>query len=384
MAKPDIIVIGAGIVGLSAAAELSSVANVTVLEMESQPAYHSSGRSAAACIEPYMNETVARLTQASLAFFRAPLAGFAEAPLVRQRGGLTLANDEQSAEVDAFLAEWRALVPQLEEISVAAALKKIPVLRREFVVRALFDPSVGDLDVHALISGHRKRVMAAGGSVRTSARVDALEHGVVWRVRVTAAHTSGVQREWLAADVVINAAGAWGEEIGKLAGVRGVGLVPMRRTACLIDAPPGHDVRQWPMAHDVRGTFYFRPDGNRLMVSPADATPTQPCDAQPEEIDVAIGIDRAQAFADLPVRAIAHRWAGLRSFVADNIPVAGYASGAPGFFWLVGQGGFGVQTSPAMARIARALVLGEALPSELLANGITSAAFAAGRKGLAG
>ena len=370
--KPRIVVIGAGIVGLSAASALAQDADITVLAMESQPAYHSSGRSAATYIEPYDNMTVAQLTMASLSFFQHPPEGFSDAPLVRPRGGLTICPIEQVAVFEAFLRDWTGPCPQLREISVDEALAFIPVLRRDYVHRAAIDPMALDLDVHGLISGHRKRVLGAGGRVLTGQRVVALTRAATWDVRTA----DGGRFD---ADIVLNAAGAWGDVVAQLAGVRCVGLVPKRRTACLIDAPAGVQVADWPMVHDAISSFYFRPESGKLMVSPADKTPSEPCDAQPEELDVATAIDRAQAAADLPVRHIAHRWAGLRSFVADDKPVNGYAPDVPGFYWLVGQGGFGVQTSPTMARIARQLVLGLDLPHDLLARGLAPAVLSPAR-----
>ncbi len=370
--KPSIVVVGAGIVGLSAASALAQDAHVTVLEMESQPAYHSSGRSAATYIEPYDNMTVAQLTMASLAFFQAPPDGFSDAALVRPRGGLTICPAPQVNVFEAFLRDWTGPCPQLREISVDEAIACVPVLRRDYVQRAAIDPMALDLDVHALISGHRKRVLGAGGRVLTNQRVVALTRGTPWSVL-----TADGSR--FSADIVLNAAGAWGDAIARLAGVRTVGLVPKRRTACLIDPPAGLQAAGWPMVHDAISSFYFRPESGKLMVSPADKTPSEPCDAQPEELAVAIAIERAQAAADLPVRHIAHRWAGLRSFVADDKPVNGYAPDAPGFYWLVGQGGFGVQTSPTMARIARHLVLGLQLPDDLLARGLAPALLSPAR-----
>jgi D-arginine dehydrogenase len=373
MARPEILVIGAGIVGLSAASALAEDAHITVLEMERQPAYHSSGRSAATYIEPYDIMTVAQLTMASHAFFTNPPEGFSEVPLIHPRGGLTLCPAGQEAVLDAFLRDWAGPCPRIHEISVDAASAMIPALRRDYLVRAALDPTVVDLDVHALISGHRRRVLGHGGQVLTQQRVVAFERaGGRWQVRTEAGNR-------FEADIVIDAAGAWGEQVATLAGVRGVGLVPKRRTAVLVDAPAGMPSAHWPMVHDATSSFYFRPESGRLMLSPADKTPSEPCDAQPEEIDVAIAIDRAQAAADLPVRSIAHRWAGLRSFVADDRPVNGYAPDAPGFYWLVGQGGFGVQTSPTMARIARHLVLGLPMPDDLLARGLTAAALSPAR-----
>ena len=276
MKQPKILVIGAGIVGLSVAAELASDAQVTVVEMESQPAYHSSGRSAAAYIEPYIGPIIAHLTQLSRDFFTAPPPGFADAPLLKARGGLMLANAAQLPLVAAVDRTWGVMCPAIHEISLDQACARLPALRREQLARVLFDPLVFDIDVHALISGHRRRVFQSAGTIRTNTRVVALSRGAQWQVQFA----DGTAMN---ADIVVNAAGAWGEVIAHMAAAASVGLIPKRRTACLIDAPPGADVGAWPMVHDLAATFYFRPDAGRLMVSPSDETPSQPCDAQAED-----------------------------------------------------------------------------------------------------
>ena len=173
-----------------------------------------------------------------------------------------------------------------------------------------------------------------------------------------------------AAPVVVNAAGAWADVVAELAGARPIGLQPMRRTALLVDPPEGVRIDDWPMVIDVEETFYFKPDAGLLLLSPADETPSPPCDAQPEALDVAVAIDRVQTATTLEVRRVRHRWAGLRSFVADRAPVAGWDPEAAGFFWLAGQGGYGIQTAPAMARTAAALLQNEALPGDLVDAGV--------------
>ncbi|MBS0332200.1 MAG: FAD-binding oxidoreductase, partial [Proteobacteria bacterium] len=175
--------------------------------------------------------------------------------------------------------------------------------------------------------------------------------------------------------VVIDAAGAWADQVAALAGVRPVGLQPMRRTAMMLDPPPGMDIHAWPAVIDVDELFYFKPDAGRLLASPADETPSDPCDAAPEELDVAICVDRVQQAADLPVRRVVRSWAGLRSFVADRSPVIGFDDAVPGFFWLAGQGGYGVQTAVAAARTAAALARGEGVPADIAAQGVTAAAL---------
>jgi D-arginine dehydrogenase len=374
--RPDIVVIGAGIAGLSLAAELAGDAHVTVLEREAQPGYHSSGRSAALYIEPYLNGTVFALTRASRAFLEAPPAGYA-APLVRVRGGYEVAGETDAGAIDAFLARWSHLRPDLVEVPVAEALARVPVLRADRARRAAWDAHVLDIDVHALLDGHRRRLRAAGGELVTGAGVVAIDtNGAAARV------TDAAGRSWTA-EVVVVAAGAWSEQIVVAAGGQRIGLQPRRRTACLVDAPPGSAVAAWPVVHRAGGGLYFKPEAGRVLVSPADATPSPPCDAQPDEVDVAIAIDRLQAMASIDVHTVRHRWAGLRSFVADELPVVGFDARCPRLFWLAAQGGFGVQASPALARIGAALLLGRDTAAATVAPGVAPAELSPARPALA-
>ncbi|NJN52822.1 MAG: FAD-binding oxidoreductase [Gammaproteobacteria bacterium] len=371
MARPSIIVIGAGMAGLSCASHAAEFADVTVLEAESQPGYHSSGRSAAAYIEPYINATVHALTTASRGFFERPPDGFTEAPLVSPRADVMIAAQAKAHLIDDYLAKWSPLCPDLREVPAADALAQVPALRVQAVHRAVTDPNVLDIDVHALLEGFRRLLMARGGSVVTNARVTAVERRALrWSVETADAS--------FAADLVVNAAGAWGEQVAALAGAGHVGLVPKRRTALLIDAP-GFSLNDWPIVHEVESQFYFKPDAGRLLLSPADETPSEPCDAQPEELDVAIAIDRFERATTIPVRRVVRRWAGLRSFVADKMPVVGFDAKVDGFFWLVGQGGFGIQTSPAMGRLSAALLSGRDVPADIAARGVTAAALTPSR-----
>lgn len=362
MTRPRIVVVGGGMAGLSCAASVADRADVTVLEAESQPGYHSSGRSAASYIEPYINEVVCGLTRASRGFFERPPKDFSQTQLVRPRADLMIAGDGKGDLVDDYLAKWLPLCPDLAEISQAEALGRVPVLKPSAVVRAVTDPHVMDIDVHALLDGFRRLLERRGGRLVTARRVDGLTRtGGVWRVSA-----GGPSFD---ADIVVDAAGAWGEEVASMAGAKPVGLVPKRRTALLIGSD-GHAIDDWPIVHEVESRFYFKPDAGRLLLSPADETPSAPCDAQPDELDVAIAIDRFEAAVNLKVKRIEHRWAGLRSFVADKMPVVGFDPQLDGFFWLVGQGGFGIQTSPAMGRLSAALLLGESVPHDLAARGI--------------
>jgi len=367
MARLKVVIVGGGMAGMSCAAHLAPHCDVTVLEAESAIGYHSSGRSAASYIEPYVNATIFTLTHASRAFFENPPAGFADAPLVTPRADVMIATAAKAPLIDSYLERWRTLCSGLIEIDPADALRQVPILRRESVARAVSDPNVLDIDVHGLLNGFRRQLRARGGELVTGARVNSLAR-VDGRWRLDAAGTRYV------CDVVVNAAGAWGDHLAGLAGLAPVGLVPKRRTALLIRCADV-DVARWPIVHEIESEFYFKPDAGRLLLSPADQTPSPPCDAQPDELDVAIAVERFEAATTVAVQRIEHRWAGLRSFVADSVPVVGFDPDAAGFFWLVGQGGFGIQTSPTMGRLSAALVRGLDLPADLRERGLGASMF---------
>lgn len=367
----DIAVIGAGIAGASVAAELAGAGQrVALFERESQPGYHTTGRSAALFTTTYGPPVIRALTRASAPALGQPVDG--GQGFLSPRGCLILARPDQMETLGAQAAELGA---SAAPVTPDEALAMLPILNRAALAGALFEKDAADIDVDALHRHYLRRLTAAGGSLLTRAGVTALERdGADWRIATS-------QGEWRAG-IVVNAAGAWADQLAALAGVGAVGLVPKRRTAVLVAAPAGLSPDRWPMAVDVDESFYLKPDAGRLLLSPADATPTEPCDAQPEEIDIAICIDRIQGAFDLPVTRIAHKWAGLRSFVADGCPVAGHAPGGAGFFWLAGQGGYGIQTAPALARVAAALVLGRPIPADIADQGVTEAALAADRPGL--
>jgi D-arginine dehydrogenase len=367
----NVVVIGGGMAGMSCAAELAQHCDVTVLEAEDAPGYHSSGRSAAAYIEPYVNATIFTLTSSSRAFFERPPAGFADAPLVTPRADVMIAAAAKGHLVDAYLDKWRRHCPGLVEVPASRVLAQVPILKRDTVARAVSDPNVMDIDANGLLNGFRRVLKSRGGELATRSRVESLERsGGLWRL------DAGGRR--YSCDVVVNAGGAWGDEIAMLAGVARVGLVPKRRTAVLLRLQA--DVTRWPMVHEIESEFYFKPDAGRLLLSPADQTPSAACDAQPDEIDVAIAIERFEHATTMTVSRIEHRWAGLRSFVPDSVPVVGFDPQATGFFWLVGQGGSGIQTAPAMARLSAALVLGRDVPDDLRERDLSTELFAPRRK----
>jgi D-arginine dehydrogenase len=346
----DIIVIGAGIAGASAAAALAADARVVLLEMEPQPGYHASGRSAAYFAAAYGKPVVQAITRASESFFRAPPGGFSEVDLFRPRECIWFGRPDQAP----ALAAMHEAVPRLEFLDEAAVRARVPVIRRGYLHGGLLDREGGDLDVEALLQGCLRLFRRNGGALRLDHRVTALEPNAEgWAV------TAG--DACFTAPVVVNAAGAWAEQVGEWAGLAPLGIRPLRRTALTIDAPAGMDIDDWPEMVDIDETFYFKPDAGAILISPADETPTPPVDAQPEDLDVAIGVDRFERATGIDVRRVRAAWAGLRTFASDRVFVAGFDPRALGFFWLAGQGGYGVQISPAMAALTRHLVTGAAL-----------------------
>jgi D-arginine dehydrogenase len=367
----DFIIIGAGIAGASAGYFLSRHGGVALLERESAPGYHTTGRSAAFYAPSYGGALVRPLTIASGPFLRAPPDGFADAPLVSGRGALYVARADQVGALDAFEAALRRLEPDVERLDGAGARALCGVLREDYVAAALFEPECLDLDVNAVHQGFLRGLRHRGGSVVTDATaLSIVRDGGLWTVETP----SGVWR----APVLVDAAGAWADQVAAMAGVAPIGLRPLRRTIVILPPPPGYSPR-WPVVLDVEDRFYFKPESGRILASPADETPSEPVDAQPDELDVAIAVDRIQQAADIPVRRVEHKWAGLRTFSPDRTPVVGFEPGAPGFFWFVGQGGYGIQTSPMMGRLAESLIIERRLPEELAGFGVSAASYAPDR-----
>ena len=361
----DFIVIGAGAAGAAAAAYLAPQGSVTIFEAESQPGYHATGRSAALWEPNFGNALVRALIAGSAEFVKQAPDGFSEHPLLAPRGELIVADAET---LDALAETVAELGPTatFEPLTPDEALRRVPILRRENVVAVQYDHSVFDMDVNALHRGFLRMAARSGATLQCDARVAAIARkDGRWEV------TAG--SEIWEAPVVVNAAGAWAEEIGRLAGCAPIGLVPLRRTAVTIDGPADVDVQAWPAVYRPGMPNYFKPEAGKLMVSPGDETPSEPQDAQPDELDIAIAIDWFETITTLPVRRVHSSWAGLRSFVADRSPVVGFDDAAEGFFWLAGQGGYGIMLAPVLGRTTAALIVDGALPADLQQAGLTPA-----------
>ncbi len=344
----DIVVIGAGIAGSTAAAHVSPHRRVALIEAEDQPGYHSTGRSAALWIQNYGPQDVRELSRLSRAFFEAPPPGFTEVPLMRHRPVLFLANASQLAAMEAELAGGIGL----RAISPAEAAVLQPALRPGYAAAAAVEDDAFDMDVAAIHQGFLRMLRSNAGVLAVRSRAGRIEKkGGAWEVETVAGDV-------FVAPVVINAAGAWGDEVAGIAGVSPLGLLPCRRTAAIIDPAP-HDPEHWPMTIDICHGWYARPEARtRLLVSPADETLMHPHDVQPDELDIALGIDRMQQALDIAVRRVERAWAGLRTFTPDGSLAFGWDAAAERFFWSVGQGGYGIQTSPAAGRLVADLVLG--------------------------
>lgn len=339
MTHYDIAIVGAGMAGASLAAELAPHARIVVLEAESQPGYHATGRSAAFWSETYGGPVVQPLTTAS-----GPLLD--SAGVLAPLGSLHIGRAEDNAAIDAFLAEFADSGVALEEVDPHAM---IPGLRDDWR-RAVYEPSCAYIDVAALHAAYLADARRAGVELRTDAALEeATRDGVRWHIRTRAGD--------LTADTIVDAAGAWADEVARRAGVAPLGIRAFRRTMVQLRTDPAPPVAL-PHVGDIGGSFYFKPEaGGRLWLSPHDEIATDPCDAQPEELDVALAIDRFEQCVDWRVTALEHKWAGLRTFAPDRLPVYGFAPDASGFFWCAGQGGFGIQTAPAAAKLAAALLL---------------------------
>ncbi|MGJ7521410.1 NAD(P)/FAD-dependent oxidoreductase [Variovorax sp. LT1P1] len=361
----DFIVIGAGIAGASVAHWLAPHGRVMLLEREDQPGYHSTGRSAALFMESYGTPQVRALTMASRAFLQHPPAGFSEHPLLTPRGAMFVGTHGQEALLEEHWNVLRSVTPDARRLSADEALAMVPVLRRDLVIGAVYEPDASDMDVHAIHQGYLRGMRQAGGTLVCNAPVTAMARtDAGWRVEAGGAVYQ--------APVVLNAAGAWVDAIAALAGAEPLGIEPRRRSAFIFAGPAGVDAAAWPMAIGAEEDWYFKPDAGMLLASPANADPVAPQDIQPEEMDIAIAIHRLEEVSTLTIRRPTRTWAGLRSFVADGDLVGGFDDQLPGFFWVAAQGGYGIQTSAAMGETCAALARGLPVPAHAASFGLTA------------
>lgn len=365
----DVIVIGAGIAGASVAWFLAPNARVLVLERESFAGYHTTGRSAAHFSESYGSPQVRALSRATRPFLEHPPAGFAVHPILQRRGALVIGNADQAERVREEFDAVRRFTRSLSLLDGERIAALVPVLRREAASVAFLEPDSADIDVNELHQGFLRGAKAQGVALHVDTRVHAIRReGHAWIVN----------EQWRA-PVVVNASGAWADTVAELAGVQTIGLEPRRRSAFTFAVPDGVNASAWPFVVDIDETFYFKPDAGLMLGSAANADPTHPHDVQPEEYDIALGIHRIEEATTMTIRRPSRTWAGLRSFVADGDLVGGFASDAPGFFWLAAQGGYGIQTSAAMAEACASMILGKPMPEHLAEAGITAELLSSAR-----
>ena len=368
MISADILVIGGGIAGLSAAAALSGKARVLVLEAEEQIGYHSSGRSATMLHYALGDRLVRALTQSSRPFFDVPPEGFSDVPLGHRMPVLVHAREDEREALDALAAEI-SLFATVEQLDLSGVHALCPLLKDDAVC-GIADRDGMRLDPHALLQGNLRQLRSAGGQLHADCRVAAIEKsGDAWTVTTS-------KGDRFSAPILVNAAGSWADEVAKLALVHPIGLEPRRRTIITFDAPPGTDLDLLPYTKTVGNDLYFAAESGRLFASPMDEVPSQPTDAQPDEYEIALVAHRMEERTSVKVARIYKSWAGLRTFTPDRHPAIGFAYDAEGFFWLAGQGGFGLQTSPAVAAICCSLIIGEPWPvADVSADRLSPARF---------
>jgi D-arginine dehydrogenase len=346
-ARSDIVIVGGGIAGIGAGAMAAEGASVTVLEGERNIGYHATGRSAAIFIRNYGNATLRALNAASATVLEAP-EGICDTSLLSPRGMMMFANE---AELPA-LAAYGEGATGLTRLTGAEACALVPILRPGRVAAAVLEPDAQDIDVDRFVQGCARLLRARGGRIETGAPARTItRHGDIWRIETP--------KGAFEAKVLVNAAGAWADEVAQMAAIAPIGLMPLRRSAAIIPAPGGMDVTRWPLFVPASETFYAKPEAGKLMISPADEDLAPPHDAWPEDMVIAEGLDRYEQAVTVPVTRVERTWAGLRTFAPDRTPVVGFAeSDGPRFLWLAGQGGYGVQTAPALSRLVADLCLG--------------------------
>lgn len=356
----DVAIIGGGIAGLSLAYFLSPHRSVVVFERETAIGYHSTGRSAAEFVLRYNAPEVCSLATIAKDFFDSPPEGFSDIPLLKQRGGVMLANAEKAGRLEEVFRAELVFVPELEPLDEEELLRRVPILRPGYAAAAFHDPNFWDIEVESLLQGYVKGARRNGADIRERHSVLSASHdGQAWTIETSA----GPGR----AKTVVNAAGGWADPTADIFGVRPLGIVPHRRTAMTVDLPEGIDASGMPEINEIDEEFYMKPDAGRLLASPADATPCEPGDVQPEELDIAWAAHYVEEATTIPVRRIAKSWAGMRSFSPDKLPVIGFAEERAGFFWLAGQGGYGILTSPALGALAASLLTDRPPPEDFRA-----------------
>ncbi|MBW9065627.1 FAD-binding oxidoreductase [Rhizobium herbae] len=351
----DVAIIGGGIAGLSLAYFLSPHRSVVVLERETALGYHSTGRSAAEFVLRYNADEVCALAAIAKDFFDNPPDGFCDISLLKQRGGVMFANAQKAARLAEVFRASLAFTPELEPLEEEELLQRAPILKPGYAAAAFYDPNFWDIEVESLLQGYVKGARRSGAEIRERHDVVSARHdGSAWVIETSS--------DTVRARIAVDAAGGWADPMAEIFGVKGLGIVPHRRTAITVDLPEGIDTSCLPAINEIDEDFYMKPDAGRLLASPADATPCEPGDVQPEEIDIAWAAHYVEEATIIPVRRVARSWAGMRSFSPDRLPVVGPAADRPDFFWLAGQGGYGILTSPALGALAASLLTGGAQP----------------------
>ena len=361
----DFIIIGSGIAGMSAAFRLSNYGKVLVLDKEAHLGFHTTGRSAAFFTENYGNDIIRSLTKASRNFLEKPPECFKTEPLMNLNGGsLFIANNLQNNIIDKELKYAQKTSAKVFEISSKEALAIVPAIKESYIHRALHEPHSKVMDVDLIHQGFARGTKENGGTILFNQEVNSIsKNNSIWEIKT--------QKDVFTAPIIINAAGAWCDEVAKLANCKPLGLKPKRRTVIIFENLKNYMIKNWPVVIDIEEKFYFKPEAGKFLASPADETDSPPCDAQPEEIDIALTVDRIQKSTNLKINKIDHKWAGLRSFFSDRTPIVGEDIHNTGFYWLAGQGGYGIQTSPAISKIIESLITGEKWPEKLNEFSIT-------------
>ena len=372
--QSDFLIIGSGMAGMSAAYRLSKYGKVTVLEKESLLGYHTTGRSAAFFTENYGNKIIRSITKASRFFLENPPLCFKDNELMTKYGGsLFIANKSQSKIVDKELKYAKSVSANVFEIDKKSVLNMVPIIKEEYLDRAIHEPDSKVMDVDLIHQGFARGLKENNGKILFNEEAEEITKiNGLWNVRT--------KNNKFISPILINAAGAWCDEVSILAGCKPLNLSPKRRTVIIFEDLSNLNTSQWPVVIDIEDNFYFKSEAGKILASPADETDSPPCDAQPEELDIAMTIDRLQNATNFNIKKINHKWAGLRSFFPDRTPIVGEDPLQSGFYWLAGQGGYGIQTSPGISKIIECLITGTKWPDYLSDNSITPETLSPKRK----